>query len=414
MDYEERGYISDPGRFEFTSKVVRSEDAGEGRVRVWLEKTYFYPFSGGQPDDRGTLNGIEVVEVSEDEYGVCHLVSGVIREGDAVEGKVDRERRLDHTCQHSGQHLLSRVFLERSGFSTVGFHLGEKTSTIDLDGDDIPDSLIEEVETRVNELVLKNIPLSSSIITAEEYAHKMENSDDSAAGGGLRSRIPEGTDKVRIVEIDGVDSSTCCGTHVGATGEIGAVKILGKEKVRNGTRIQFICGLRAMADYRGKHNAVDAVARRFSTDWSNIEKSVEKLEGENKSLRKEVVSLNGELAEFKAKEIESPTDHIGDYGIIRKVFDEIDPGILRKVAGNIKEKKGVIALFGYRDPSPGLVFASSSEIDIDIGKILKASAEIMGARGGGNRYLAQGGGGDRSKVKKAIDEAFRMLKENLG
>ena len=413
MDYNERGYISEPDRVDFSAKVVRSEDAGDGKTRVWLEKTFFYPLSGGQPDDRGTLNGIEVIEVSEDEKGVCHLVGGIIKEGDIVEGRVDPERRRDHTCQHSGQHLVSRVFLEKAGFSTVGFHLGEKISTIDLDNDNVTDDLIAEVEIRVNELVLKNIPFSSRIITFEEYKGFMENRNDSGIKGGLRSRIPEETDMVRIVEIDGIDSSTCCGTHVKATGEIGPVKILGREKVKIGTRLQFVCGLRAMADYIGKHSVIDSIARKFSTDWGNIEKAVEKLYEENRSLRKEATGLNHELAEFRVREIEVPTDHIGDYGIIRKVFDQIDPGALRELVGNIREKNGMIILFGYRSPIPGLIFAASAGIDIDMGEILKASAEIMGARGGGGRDYAQGGGGDKEKVEGAVDRAFKILKEKL-
>ncbi|MBN2183870.1 MAG: hypothetical protein JW746_00930 [Candidatus Krumholzibacteriota bacterium] len=413
MDYNERGYVSEPDRFDFSAKVVKSEDAGDGNTRVWLEKTFFYPFSGGQPDDRGTLNGIEVTEVSEDENGVCHLVGGIIGEGDIVEGRVDPERRRDHMCQHSGQHLLSRIFLEKAGFSTVGFHMGERISTIDLDNDNVTDDLIEEVEISVNRLVLKNIPFSSRIITIGEYTELIENRNDSGIKGGIRSRIPEGTEMVRIVEIDGIDSSTCCGTHVQATGEIGSVKILGREKVKNGTRLQFVCGLRAAADYRGKHDMIDSLARKFSTDWSNIEKSIEKLYDENRTLRKEAAALNHELAEFRVREIEDPTDHIGDYGVIRKIFDQMEPGVLRDIAGNIREKSGMIVLFGYRKPSPGLIFASSAGIDIDMGEILKTSAGIMGARGGGSKNFAQGGGGDEEKVEGAVDEAFRILKEKL-
>ena len=164
---------------------------------------------------------------------------------------------------------------------------------------------------------------------------------------------------VRVVDIEGVDSSTCCGTHVKTTGEIGPVKILGREKVKNTTRIQFVCGLRALADYRGKHSVVDSVARKFSADWKEIEKAVDRLFEENKSLRKEVAGLNSELTTFRVREIETPTDHIGDYGVIRRVFNQIDPEVLRGLAGDIRKKSGMIVLFGYRKPTPGLIFASS-------------------------------------------------------
>ena len=133
MDDLERGYLSDPLEGEFTARVTRVEDAGGEELRVWLDRTFFYPESGGQPDDRGTLGGFEVKAVSED-GGVCHLVRGRLEVGDEINGHVDMARRFDHMQQHTGQHILSRVFLSISGLMTVGFHLGEKASTIDLSG----------------------------------------------------------------------------------------------------------------------------------------------------------------------------------------------------------------------------------------------------------------------------------------
>ncbi|MBN2071765.1 MAG: hypothetical protein JW814_09940 [Candidatus Krumholzibacteriota bacterium] len=413
MDINERGYLSEPDRFVFSTMVVRTEDAENGKTRVWLEKTYFYPFSGGQPDDRGTLDGLEVTQVSEDEYGICHTINGILNKGDFVEGRIESERRIDHTRQHSGQHLLSRLFLEMTGSSTVGFHLGEKTSTIDLDGSEISDAVLKQVEKRVNELIIEDIPLSSRILTFSEYSQLIEDQQGQPLKETLRSRLSDESDMVRIVEIKGVDNSTCCGTHVKSTGEIGLLKILGTEKIKAGNRVYFICGLRALADYVNKHDLIDSIARKFSTDWMEIGNAIDRLSTEHRSLRKEIAGLTRELSHFRAVEMKKPADRIGEYGIIRKVFDAIDPVALKELAAKIREENGLVILFGYRKPKPGLLFTSSAGIDVDLGEVLKASAEVMGARGGGGRDYAQGGGGDGEKVEEALEMAFKILKDRL-
>ncbi|MDD3643418.1 MAG: alanyl-tRNA editing protein, partial [Candidatus Krumholzibacteria bacterium] len=154
MDPGERRYLDDPLTMIFTAMVRGAEPAENGLTAVRLDRTYFYPESGGQPDDRGTLGGLPVRRVIEDGDGVLHLVEGALDEGAAVEGVVDRSRRFDHMQQHTGQHLLSRVFADAARRATVGFHLGERTSTIDLDGPAGAD-LLERVEKAVNELVVR-------------------------------------------------------------------------------------------------------------------------------------------------------------------------------------------------------------------------------------------------------------------
>jgi len=402
---EEQSYLNDPYSMEFESTVREVEPLEGGRTAVYLERTFFYPESGGQPADRGTLNGRKVLDVRESDRGVLHIVEGAFEKGEKVVGLIDRERRFDHMQQHSGQHLLSRVFLDDFGLATIGFHLGEKTCAIDLDGDEVTTGQVEKVERRVNEIIFGDVPIGDRTVNREEY--------ERLAGGDVRSRLPEDATEIRIVEIEGIDRSTCCGTHVRSTGEIGIVKILKIDRAKGGPRVEFVCGRRALADYAAKHAALSSLAGLFSTDWRELERVVGKLMDEGKSQRKRLNELESEFAKRNAETLSEPTGSAGGYGIVRRLFDEGEASQLRETATGIRDKGGMIVLFGLAGPKPSLIFACSKDVPLDMGEILKASVQIIGAKGGGGKDFAQGGGGDGSRVEEALDEAERLIREKL-
>ncbi len=364
MDEMERGYLSDPLQGDFTATVIKVEDAGDGQRKVWLDRTLFYPESGGQPDDRGTLGGFKVTTVSEDDSGVCHLVQGALEVGDEINGHVDMARRFDHMQQHTGQHLLSRVFVSLGGLMTVGFHLGEKASTIDLSGA-ASDEMIAKAEREANAAVFQDLEIGARVVTRDEYESAQESGD------GVRSRLPDGVSSIRIVEIEETDSSTCCGTHCLSTGMIGIIKITGTEKVRGGTRIEFLCGGRALGDYGEKHGVLTAVGNEMSTDWRELGSITEKLVTENKSLRKERDALSRELAGYKAEEIGKPTGEIGGYGLVRKVFDEASFQCWKTMPSS-PGSKVMVSLSNCRAPFPGSIRVTSvgspwARVQIDVG-----------------------------------------------
>ena len=403
MDFKEQCYLDDSYAIDFAARVREVEPAGEGLSAVYLERTCFYPDSGGQPDDRGTLGGWDVIGVAESEKGVRHLVKGELHAGSEVEGHVDWSRRFDHMQQHSGQHLLSRVFLEGYKLKTVSFHLGEETCTIDLEGNAPRVETLDEAEARANKIIFKNIPVTSRVVGAGEIE----------ASSVVRSRLPEGVDRVRIVEIEGFDSATCCGTHVRSTGEIGVIKILGMEKVKGNARVGFLCGARAARDYAAKHRLLASVASGFSTDWREIGRIVEKLNEEGRACRKKNEELARELAGFRAQGLSQATSTAGGFNIVKRVFSEGDAASLRETATKIREMGKNIVLFGLSGPSPALIFACSSGIPLNMGELMKSSAALAGARGGGGKDFAQGGGGDASRIAEALDDAERRIKETL-
>jgi alanyl-tRNA synthetase len=403
MNFEEQCYLGAGYTVRFSARVREAAPAGDGLFAVYLDRTFFYPESGGQPHDRGALGGFDVVGVAEDEKGVRHLVKGELLAGAEIEGRIDWARRFDHMQQHSGQHLLSRVFLEDHKLCTVSFHLGDEISTIDLEGNAPRPETLDAAERRANEIVMSNLPVTCRVVGAAELE----------AGSVVRSRLPEGVERVRIVDIAGFDSATCCGTHVRATGEIGSIKILGMEKVKGNARVIFICGGRAARDYAAKHALVSSLASLFSTDWREIPRVVEKLSEESRALRKKSDELSRELAGFRAAGLAEATSKAGGFEVVKRAFAEGDAASLRETATKIREMGGKIVLFALSGRSPALVFARSAGIPLDMGEILKASAAVMGARGGGGKDFAQGGGGDGARAADALDEAERRVRKAL-
>ncbi len=424
MRFDEQAYLDDPYRAEFTSRVRSVEPAGEGLDAVYLERTYFYPESGGQPDDRGTLDGKRVVSVSEDSGGVRHLVEGTLSPGEEVEGAIDWGRRFDHMQQHSGQHLLSRVFLETGRLRTVSFHLGAETCTIDLDGPAPSPETLDAVEERANGIVFANAPIRHRVVGAVELEALAANGggarDEERAGAAavsgavLRSRLPEGVERVRIVEIEGRDRSTCCGTHVRSTGEIGVVKILGMERMKGLARVEFVCGGRAARDYAAKHRLLAALAGSFTTDWRELPRVAAKLGEEARDLRKKYEDLGRELARYRAAEIAAPTGSAGGFAVVKRILESGDARSLRETASTIRESERTIVLLALAGPNPALVFGCSPGVPLDMGELMKSSAARIGARGGGTRDFAQGGGGDGARVAEALDHAERLVREALG
>ena len=420
MNFDEQAYLDDSYRTEFSSRVRAVEPAGEGRSSVRLDRTYFYPESGGQPDDRGTLGGMRVVSVSEDERGVRHVVEGTLERGAEVEGVIDWPRRFDHMQQHSGQHLLSRVFLEAKSLRTVSFHLGEETCTIDLEGMTPSRETLEAVEVGVNEAVFANAPIRRRVVGADELggiAPETAGCPDEGDGGSgevLRSRLPEGIERVRIVEIEGRDRCACCGTHVRSTGEIGIVKILGMERVKGLARVEFICGLRAARDYAAKHRVLADLAGAFTTDWREVPRVAAKLGEEARNLEKRAAELGRELARLRATELAAPTASVAGYAVVKRIVESTDAASLGEVASNIRQAERTIVLLGTSGPPPALVFGCSPGVPLDMGGLMKSCAAAIGARGGGGKDFARGGGGDGSRIAEALDEAERLAREALG
>src|SRR5450631_2519011 len=250
----ERLYYTDSYLREFEARVV--ERSADGRT-IYLDRTLFYPASGGQPFDLGSIDGVAVVEVVEEEEDrIAHRLAVPLDSEGAVAGEIDWTRRFDHMQQHSGQHLLSAVFEELFGLHTVSFHLGAESATIDLEGGPVEPRTVVEAERRANQLVSENRPMDVRF-------------EDASEAQGLRKASERGG-TLRIVSIEGLDRSACGGTHVRTTGEIGPILLRRTEKIRQSVRVEFVCGGRAVRHARQDFEALTRIAQLFSAPLDEV------------------------------------------------------------------------------------------------------------------------------------------------
>ena len=368
----ERLYYTDSYLREFRARVTgRSAD---GR-RIYLDRTAFYPASGGQPHDFGTIAGVALEDVIDEGERIAHVAAARVS-GDEVECRIDWERRFDHMQQHSGQHLLSAVFIERLGFPTVSFHLGQESSTIDLETATLDGSQVVEAERRANEAVFENLPLAVTF-------------ENAAATRDLRKPSErEGT--LRIVTIEGLDRSACGGTHVTRTGEIGPILLRKLEKIRNTVRVEFLCGSRAVRRARADFEALSRVSRLFSGALDEVPALVaaqmEAARVSDKLRRK----LETELAGYQGRELYAATapDNAGTRRALRRLPSGNLEDLRTLAQSFTSQPKAVFA--AASDNPPAVLLAASEDSGIDAGKLLKAALTAAGGRGGGNQRTAQG------------------------
>jgi len=290
-------YHESPYTRIFSGKVVKQFKRPDGKWEVVLDQTAFYPTSGGQPCDLGTLGGKAVLDVVESEGEIIHILAGPLPLGEPVEGRIDWERRVDHMQQHCGQHILSQAFLRIMQAETVSFHLSENSVTIDLDCDDLTWDQAREVERLANDVVMGSLP-----VTIHEF-------DDLSDLNLPVRKISKVAKNIRVVEIDKFDYSPCGGTHPASTGEIGLIKILKWERQKGNVRVHFACGRRALADYQEKTEIINKLTSRLSVGMEDFVETIDAWDQELKKARKDLFLLTTQLLEYEARNLAAAMEH---------------------------------------------------------------------------------------------------------
>ena len=389
----ERLYYTDAYLVEFDAVVRDVEKQGE-RWSVTLDRTAFYPTSGGQPFDTGTLDEARVLDVIEQPDGsVSHIVDRELEKNCRVRGLIDWARRFDHRQQHTGQHLLSAAFEHEAGARTVSFHLGSSSSTIDLDKEVSADE-VARIEAVANERLWQDQEVCVKFVTASEAA-KLPLRKESARTGELR-----------LIEIPDFDLSACGGTHVQRTGAIGVIAIAGTERFKGGLRVEFLCGGRALRAYHDLKRSVDATVRLLSVLPGDIPAGVEKLQAAARQQQKAQEALQEQLAVHEAAALEASGEQIGEARVVAAAVRGWDAAGLKKLASALASKPRTIAILLNQDTPSLIVVARSQDLKIDAGAILKPLLDRFGGRGGGKGAVAQAGGlnGEAAAILAAAKE----------
>ena len=414
----DRLYYQNSFLYHFSATVRSVIEAP--RPALILDRTAFYPTSGGQVHDTGWISPVDdsdpsrssyvesdvklhVTEVADTEDGkVIHYLEAPVKDiqpGSRIAGKIDIERRRDHMQQHTGQHVLSAAFVRLHNLHTVSFHMADDYCSIDLDTPNLMKEQVESAERLANEIILENRPVDIRFVTRDE-AGKL----------GLRKISVADRDELRIIDIRDFDLSACGGTHVNQTGQIGCILLRKTERVRQGWRVEFVAGQRAVATARHDFTTLTESAALFSANIYEVPQHARKSLDEIRSLRKEREQVQEELAAAQAAMLLAETRDVNGRKVVVRTFSDRDLNFLKLLAQKVTRlSSNAIALLATSSPQPSLVFAQSAGQTFDMGALMKETMAKLGGRGGGSKDMAQGGLAKPDGIEAALAEISQRL-----
>jgi alanyl-tRNA synthetase len=398
----ERLYYEDSYTLTFNAQVIE-QTTYKGRPALVLDRSYFYPEGGGQLADTGQLNAVSVVDVQvrDADQAVLHIVERPLSDKH-VEGQIDAARRTDHMQHHSGQHVLSQALSQAAHAETVSVHMGADNMTIDVNRANLSLDEWLAIEALANRIVFEDRPVRTWFPEANELATL-----------ALR-KLPDVVGKVRVIDIGGFDITACGGTHVARSGEIGIIKVVRFERHGEATRLEFKCGGRAVEDYRNKNQVINHLASELSVGYRDLPEAVTRIQAENKILKADLKTARERLVDSEALALLASAPNLGDYHIVKQVFEGRDPAELRLLAQKLTTHPGVIALLGTAGDTAQIIFGRSEDAMPDMAQALKtALAYLHTDRGGGRSNFAQGGGvpATLEEVTAALNLAEQSVRE---
>jgi alanyl-tRNA synthetase len=398
-------YWTDSHLTEFTAKVVDCLTQ-QGRHIVVLDQTAFYPEGGGQPSDTGHINGIEVTHVEMAADGrILHYLkdSAGWQIGETVTGVVDWAWRREMMQQHTGQHILSQAFFQLFGAETKGFRITGDVTQIDL--------TLEAQAAEISPAIARAEELANQVIFENRAIRVHEVTPEEAAKLPLRKESFI-TDCIRVIEIDEFDWSPCGGTHAKQTGEVGMLAVRGWERAKQMVRVEFVCGVRALQDFRLNHQIVDSLVRQFTVGRTEILASVNRLTDENKALQRRVKQLSEVAAQVEAQELISRVGESNGKRVVAQVISDRDFEEVKLLAHKLVAQPNVVALLAtVQGDSAKLVFARSADLSDDMNALLRGACEELGGRGGGRPDFAQGGGSQVNLLQQVLEKARNKVWE---
>jgi alanyl-tRNA synthetase len=394
----DRLYYTDSYLQAFDARIVDVRDVS-GRPGVVLDRTAFYPTSGGQPFDTGTLGVRRVVEVFDDGAEIVHVIDGDAVAG-PIAGRIDWSRRFEHMQQHTGQHVLSAAIDQVCGVRTESFHLGTASATIDL-ARELTLAEIADAEDLANAVVWEDRPVAIRFVDAEDSS-ALQLRKESARTGTLR-----------IVDVEGFDQSACGGTHVARTGAIGIIAVSGWERLRGGTRLEFRCGVRALHRHRRLRDTVDAGSRLLSTASEDLPQGIERLQQDGRDLRRRVKDLESRLAGFEADAVAAHAGDLHGFRVVAEAVPDADMNAIKTIAQTVASRPGHVVVLLTAESPASVIVARAPNVPVDCGRLLKQLIAHFGGKGGGRPELAQGGG-LLARADEIVAAARQLLSAALG
>ncbi len=389
-----RLYYTDSYLREFDATVIDAHPRN-AHVGIVLDRTAFYPTSGGQPHDTGTLNNLPVIDVLEDEEDrIVHVVAERLQ--GTVKGAVDWLRRFDHMQQHTGQHILSQACLRTLGAQTRAVHLGGEVSTLDLDRPEMSAEAVASAEDLANQIVFEDRPV---------LVREVEEAD--LVSLQLR-RPPKKHGRIRVVEVEDFDRSACGGTHVRRTGEVGPIKIRRWERFKGGTRVEFYCGWRALRDYRWKNALTLELASQLTVKDAEVLGAVSRLAGQLRDRDRVLADVQDRLIDLEARQRLAQTP--GPPYLVAAVVPEWTTAMVTAMAGRLAKADSTVAVLGSSEGH--LVIARSADLDLDAAALLTQVVQQHGGRGGGRPAYAQGSV-PVPRITEAVEAARREVTTRL-
>ena len=385
----------------FTAEIEEVKEVDD-KFHVLLNKTAFFPGGGGQYCDLGIIDNINVLDVYEENDKIYHVLEKKPNRIHKVKCEIDWDRREYGMQHHFGQHIISACFNNEYKAKTVGFHLGKDFSTVDIEGFFKEEDILK-IEKMCNEIIRENITVEFLNITKKE-AKKLKIKEDLSKLG----------DNIRVVKIDDIDMNLCCGVHMKNTLDLRVIKIKKFEKYKKATRIEFLCGTKAIEEMLKRENYLNKICKLLSSKEEDAYKSIENLNNKLNEVNKENRRLEEIISNYEVKEMIESAEKINNMNVIVKVYENKTMNYMNKIANKIIEKENNIGLFALKnDDKLNLLFACSKNLEkMDMNILLKDSIKLIDGKGGGSKVLAQGGGKNNSNLDSLFDYVKIKIKSN--
>ncbi len=395
----EQLYFDDPFTLEFEAEVIESRSLDGGRFGVVLPRTYFYPTSGGQEHDTGSIGDAQILDVYKDGDTIVHILDRELAPG-TYPAHIDKDRRFRHMQHHTAQHILSASFLEVADIDSLSANInGDTPSTIDLEVGAVDNETLLRAEEFANGIFFENRAVKSFYVT-----------DDKVPDLPFR-KAPKVSGRIRVVEVDGFDLTPCGGTHVTQTGMIGMLKIVRTERVKQKLRIHFVAGLQALEFFQQVQDAAQGAALLLDTGVDDLVASVEKIQAQFKQIQSELDSSRGILLGVEAEKLAAAAEEVGELRLVTTLFENRPAAELRTLANKLRQNAEVVAVLATYDGTKlSMVAACAEGLNIDARELLNNHLAPIGGHGGGSPTLAQGGGATN---RSALEILFKQTKNYL-